>query len=89
MLVERDRHQIVWIQYHMWNSQKINWMENISCKILRGILCGTGDGAIETNVTTLIQFCTISHQCNKAGKKINVKFTVYQELDKSTASLLK
>ena len=49
-------------------------MENISCKILRGILCGTGDGAIETNVTTLIQFCTISHQCNKAGKKINVKF---------------
>lgn len=64
-------------------------MENISCKMLRGILYDTGDGTMGTIITIMIQFCTISYQHNKARKKINVNFAVCQELDSSTASLLR
>lgn len=65
-----------------------NCMENISCKILEGILSGIGDETIAAIITVLIQYCTVSNQCNKT-RKMDRNFAVCQKLNGSIDIQLK
>lgn len=43
-------------------------MENISCKILKGILFG--DEAMTAIITTLIQYCTVNNHAIRQEKSM-------------------